>query len=516
MPAMPDSSSQPPTEYPLLQLEGITKHFSGVAALSSVDVRLKAGTVHALVGENGAGKSTLIKIMTGALQPDAGVIRLQGRPVQLRSPQQAQAAGIAAVYQEIHLLKLRTVAENIYFGREPLRFGLIDWKRMNQQAGEVLAGLGLDIAPEAIVGDLNISLRQMVCIARCVSLSLKIVVLDEPTSSLSVQEVSVLYDLIRRLKAQGIGVIYVSHRLDELYAICEEVTVLRDGRLAGTHKLSELDRTDLVCLMLGKQRGEKHAGLLPFHSPRAAQKDGTQLLRADGLTRRPRLNNITVEVQSGQIVGLAGLLGSGRSEAARVIFGVDRADGGAVYFEGVKTPLRSPRDAINKGVGFVSEDRKTEGILPHGSVAENLTIAVLPLISRLGFISRRREREVVTSFIERLRIKISHPAQKIIELSGGNQQKVLLARWLCRNPKLLILDEPTRGIDLGARAEIHSFIKELAEAGLGVLMISSEIEELIEACSRIVVLCDGWQTSDLEGDEISEGALIDAMAKRDG
>ncbi|MFL6350692.1 MAG: sugar ABC transporter ATP-binding protein [Bryobacteraceae bacterium] len=512
MPVTPGSTSHRPTDPPVLSLERITKRFSSTPALSNVDFSLETAEVHALVGENGAGKSTLIKILTGALQPDEGLIQLDGQTVHFRSPEQAQAAGIAAVYQEIHLLELRTVAENIYFNREPLRRGLIDWKRMNEKTRGVLGVLGLDVDPEATVGHLKVALRQMISIARCFSMGSKVVVLDEPTSSLSAQEVSVLYDVVRKLKTQGVSVIYVSHRFDELYSVCDRVTVLRDGKLVGTHRLSELERIDLVCLMLGKQRNEVRFGTTAFHRQDSEKDASNPVLLAENVAKEPRLKKVSVEVRSGQIVGLAGLLGSGRSETARVIFGADRPDSGAIYLDGQRAVLHSPRDSIRRGVGFLAEDRKTEGILPEASITENLTLAALPLLSRFGFISRRRQREVVTDFIRRLRIKSSNPAQKITELSGGNQQKVLLARWLCRNPKLLILDEPTRGIDVGARAEIQGLINELARQGVGVLMISAELEELIEACSRIVVLRDGRQVADLAREHISQQAIMAAMA----
>ncbi len=511
MGATPPSMSRTHSDSPALSLKQITKSFSGVRALSSVDFDVKAGEVHALVGENGAGKSTLIRILTGDLQPNEGTIELHGRRVRFRNPEEAQAAGIAAVYQESPLLELRTVAENIYFNREPRRRGLIDWNRMKAQTREVLSALGLDIDPEARVGDLKIALRQMVCIARCFSLGSKIVVLDEATSALSAQEVSVLQALVLKLKTQGVGIIFVSHRFDELYSFCNRVTVLRDGKLVGTHHLSTLHRTDLVCLMLGKQREEVRFGATAFRVSRAVEAGSAPVLQAENLSRQPRLRNVSVAVEPGHIVGLAGLLGSGRSETARVIFGADRADSGTVDLAGHRVTLHSPRDAIRSGVAFVAEDRKTEGILPDASVADNLTLAALPLLSRFGFISRRRERQVVAHFIHTLRIKASHPAQKMAQLSGGNQQKVLLARWLCRRPKLLILDEPTRGIDVGARAEIQSTINALAEDGLGVLMISSELEELIEACSRIVVLRDGRQVGELTGSAISQQAIMAAM-----
>ncbi|HVF50608.1 MAG TPA: sugar ABC transporter ATP-binding protein [Pyrinomonadaceae bacterium] len=502
---------------PLLRMQGITKVFSGVTALGGVDVDLQRGEVHALVGENGAGKSTLIKIMTGAYQRDGGRMWLEGREVEFRTPEDAQDAGVVAVYQEVNLLAFRTVAENIYLGREPRRFGvMIDWKRMNTEAGALLSRLGLEIDPRVTLGSLNIALRQMVAIARGVSLGAKVVVLDEPTSSLTEREVSILYDVIRRLKAEGTAVVYISHRFDELYEVCDRVTVLRDGKLVGTHELKNLERIDLICLMLGKQREElQRKGATAFgDKPQPdAPKEVTPLLRAENLTRGRRLNQVTMSAGRGEIVGMAGLLGSGRTETARAIFGADRIEEGEIYLEGRELKLRSPGDAIDAGLAFLSEDRKAEGIIPELSVRENLTLAALPALSKMGIVSRARQDEIVKEFMKRLRIKASSGEQKIRELSGGNQQKVLLARWLCKNPKFLILDEPTRGIDIGAKGEIQELVNELAEAGLGVLMISSELEELVEGCSRVVVMRDGQRVAELRGKEISQDSIIHAMAE---
>ena len=504
------------SDAPLLRMEGIRKVFSGVTALDGVDFTLERGEVHSLVGENGAGKSTLIKIMTGAYQRDGGRVLLEGREVDFRTPEDAQRAGVVAVYQEVNLLAYRTVAENIYLGREPRRFGLIDWKRMRREAGALLSRLGLDIDPSATLGDLNIALRQMVAIARGVSFGAKVVVLDEPTSSLTEHEVSILYDVIRRLKAEGTGVVYISHRFDELYAICDRVTIMRDGRLVGSRPLAGLDRLDLVCMMLGKQREElQRHGATAFAHHNAAAADETPLLRAERLTRGRKLDRVSLDVGRGEIVGLAGLLGSGRTETARAIFGADPVDEGRVLFEGRPLALRSPNDAIDAGLAFLSEDRKAEGIIPELSVRENMTLAALPALSRLGVVSRQKQNEIVARFMKRLGIKASSAEQKIRELSGGNQQKVLLARWLCKNPKFLIMDEPTRGIDVGAKAEIQSLVNELAGSGLGVLMISSELEELVEGSSRVVVIRDGRRAAELRGAEISQDAIIRAMAEDD-
>ena len=501
------------TNEPLLRMEGITKVFSGVTALDRVDFQLERGEVHSLVGENGAGKSTLIKIMTGAYRRDGGQVFLEGKPVDFRSPEDAQHAGVVAVYQEVNLLAYRTVAENIYLGREPRRFGMIDWQRMNRDAAALLGRLGLEIEPSAPLGSLNIALRQMVAIARGVSFGAKVVVLDEPTSSLTEHEVSILYDVIRRLKAEGTGVVYISHRFDELYTVCDRVTILRDGKLVGTRPLAGLERIDLVCLMLGKQREELRQGTTAFGAHHEPPKEEVPLLRAENLTRGRKLDHVSLAVGRGEIVGMAGLLGSGRTETARAIFGADPVETGQVQLEGRPLKLGGPNDAIDAGLAFLSEDRKAEGIIPELSVRENLTLAALPALTKLGVVSRQKQNEIVARYMKRLGIKAANADQKIRELSGGNQQKVLLARWLCKNPKFLILDEPTRGIDVGAKGEIQALVNELAESGLGVLMISSELEELVEGSARVVVMRDGQCVAELRGAQISQDAIIHAMAE---
>lgn len=495
-------------------MQHIRKVFSGVVALDGVDLTLERGEVHSLVGENGAGKSTLIKVMTGAYARDGGEIFLEGRPVNFRSPEDAQHAGVVAVYQEVNLLMFRTVAENIFLGREPRRFGFIDWARMNREAGELLHNLGLNINPRAELGTLNIALRQMVAIARGVSLGAKVLVLDEPTSSLTEKEVGILYDVIRRLKEQGTAIVYISHRFDELYAVCDKVTVLRDGKLVGTRDLAGLERIDLVCMMLGKQREElEKKGATAFGEHREAQADAVPLLQAENLTRGRRVRHVSFAARHGEILGMAGLLGSGRTDVARAIFGADRVENGKIMLDGKPLALHSPNDAIDAGIAFLSEDRKAEGIVPEWSVRENLTLAALPSLTTLGVVSRARQAEIVDQYMKRLGIKASSAEQKIRELSGGNQQKVLLARWLCKNPKFLILDEPTRGIDIGAKGEIQKLVNELASEGLGVLMISSELEELVEGSDRVVVMRDGELVAEIPREQISQDAIINAMAE---
>jgi len=499
---------------PVLEMKGIVKTFASQVALDGVDLCLRAGQVHALVGENGAGKSTLIKIMTGAYRRDGGTMCLLGRPVEFRSPEEAQTHGVVAVYQEINLLLSLTVAENINLGREPRRFGLIDWKRMNDSAEQVLRRLNLAIHPTAPLGSLTIAVRQLVAIARSVSLGAKVVVLDEPTSSLTEREVAILYAAIRTLREKGVAVLYISHRLDELYAVCDRVTVLRDGKRIMTCALGQLGRRELVCAMLGKRPDEleKFASAAPH--PKAAAATAPRL-SAEQLSTGPKLRDATVAVQTGEIVGIAGLLGSGRSELLRALFGLAAKKAGAVKLRGRDLDLRSPRDAIAAGLALLPEDRKLEGIIPELSVAENLTLAALPELARFGVVARARQREVVLRYMKQLRIKAASADQKLRELSGGNQQKVLLARWLCRGSRLLflLLDEPTRGIDVGARAEIQALIRELAAAGLGVLMVSSELEELLTACSRVMVLKNGCSVAELDGAALTQSAIIAAMAE---
>jgi ribose transport system ATP-binding protein len=498
---------------PLLRMEGIVKRFAGATALAGVDLTLRRGEVHALVGENGAGKSTLVKIMTGAYHRDGGRMWLEGREVDFDTPADAGDAGVTAVHQEIHLIGYRTVAENIFLGREPRRWGLIDWRRMNADAAAVLEGLGVDVDPRATVASLNTARRQMVAIARGVSLGAKVLVLDEPTSSLAEREVAVLYALIRRLQAQGTAIVYISHRFDELYAVCDRVTVLRDGKLVGTRPLAGLERLDLVCMMLGKAREELRLGTTGFGHGGPAAPEGATLLRAEGLRRDPKLHDVSFVVRKGEILGIAGLLGSGRTETVRAIFGATPAEGGAIEYDGKKFSPRAPDDGIGAGIGFLSEDRKAEGILPELSIRENLTLAALPMLTKFGIVSRAKQTEMVDRFMRRMGVKATSADQKIRELSGGNQQKVLLARWLCMQPKLLILDEPTRGIDIGAKAEIQALVNELAAGGLGVIMVSSELEELVEGSSRVIVLRDGHNVTELRGEEISQQAIIRAMAE---
>ena len=495
---------------PLLVMDGISKTFPGVVALDGASLRVEPGEVHAVIGQNGAGKSTLIKILNGVYRRDAGSVILGGRAVDFHSPLEAQAAGVSTIYQEINLVPYRSVAENVFMGREPRRWGLLDRGRMNREAATILDRLGVHVDVRRPLGSLNIALQQMTAIARAVSTEARIVIMDEPTSSLDEREVEVLFDVIRGLKASGIAVIYISHRLDELYAVCDRVTVMRDGQTIDKRAVAGVSKVELVARMLGKEIGEvRRFGATGF-GRRGTRPSGEVLIEAEDL-QGDRLDGASVAVRGGEIVGLAGLLGSGRTEVARALFGADPALG-RLAVRGKAVKWRSPRDAIRAGFGLLAEDRKADGIIPYMSVRENLTLAALPTLSRNGVVDRAEQGQIVDRFIERLGIKTSGPDQAIRELSGGNQQKVLLARWLCLNPSLLLLDEPTRGIDVGAKAEIQGLIDELADEGLGVLMISSELEEITEGADRVVVLREGRTVAEFDHAEASQDVVMHAMA----
>ncbi|MEV5803036.1 sugar ABC transporter ATP-binding protein [Streptomyces collinus] len=496
----------------MLTVTGLCKTFPGVRALSDVDFTARAGEVHALVGENGAGKSTLIKVLTGVYRPDAGEMTHGGAPVRFATPLQAQQAGISTIYQEVNLVPLMSVARNLFLGREPRgRLGLIDFRRMHREAGETLRSLGIQVDVRRPLRELGVGAQQMVALARAVAIDARVVVMDEPTSSLEPREVRTLFGVIRTLRDRGIAVIYVSHRMDELYEICDAVTVLRDGRVVHTGRLAGLDRLRLVALMLGREIGEvRREGLTKFSGSHDAAAE--PVLEAEGLSVRHRLDDVSLTLRPGEVVGLGGLLGSGRSETAKAIAGALPLDGGRVVMAGQPVRGGSTAAAIRAGISLLPEDRKTEGIVPGLSVRENIALAALPGLSRFGLVDDAKIDRIVDTFVERLRIKAAGPHQKVGELSGGNQQKVLLARWLALHPKVLLLDEPTRGIDVGAKAEVQALVDELAEDGLAVLLISSDTEELIEGSDRVVVLKDGVVVRELTGDAVTEDELLRAIA----
>ena len=499
-----------PSTAPLLVMREIDKRFQGAHALSSASLEVEAGEIMALVGQNGAGKSTLIKVLTGASRRDSGAIVFGGQPIDFASPNEAQRGGISTIYQEINLVPFRSVAENIFLGREHRRCGLLDWRRMNAAAAELLRRFAVEIDVRRALMDFSTAIQQMVAVARAVSFKARLVIMDEPTSSLDEREVAILFDVMRQLRAEGVAVIFITHRLDELYQVCDRVTVMRDGRTVMTSRMGAVDKLPLIAAMLGRDLETVRAHSTGFSA--ASAEAGEEVLSAEGLQIGQKVRGARVEVRARQIVGLTGLLGSGRTEVARAIFGADPPEAGTIRVMGKYVSPSEPADAIALGVGYCSEDRKADGIVPDMSVRENLTLAILPRLTKMGVVDETRQRAIVDRFVARLAIKAASVEQKIRELSGGNQQKVLLARWLCADPKLLILDEPTRGIDVGAKAEIQSLIRELADQGLGVLMISSELEEIIEGADRVFVLSDGRTVADLPHAEANAAAIMAAMA----
>ncbi len=495
---------------PVLEVRDVTKLFGATRALDGVSFALRAGEVHGLAGENGAGKSTLIKVLTGLYQPDAGEILLGGEAVHFAGPRNSQRLGISAVYQEINLIPERSVAENIFLGREPKRSGLLDRHRMRADARAILARYGLDLDPASRLRSLGLGVQQMVSIARAASLGARVVIMDEPTSALSTAEVETLFGVVERLRAEGVAILFVSHRLSECYRLCDTLTVLRDGRVVRTGTTAELPRAELVAAMLGQHGRGQGAEAARHPAPHDAGE--APVLRMKGLWWRSRVRGVALDVRPREIVGLAGLLGSGRTETLKAAFGAERPERGAVEVAGQAMRDPSPARSIRHGLGFLSEDRRAEGIFPRLSVRENMTAAVLPLISRFGIVSRKREDELVRRFIAQLGIKTAGPAQAITGLSGGNQQKVLLARCLCTRPRALMLDDPTRGIDVGAKAEVHRAIQALAADGLGVLVTSSEMEELLALSDRLVVLSEGSVAGEVEGGSASSDQVLDLLA----
>jgi galactofuranose transport system ATP-binding protein len=499
---------------PLLEVVGVSKIFPGVRALDDVSFTLQPGEVHALVGENGAGKSTLIKVLTGVYQQDGGELRYQDRAAAFATPMDAQRAGISTIYQEVNLIPLMSVAHNLFLGREPrTRFGTLDDARMNREASEILLRYGVTTDVRRQLGTMALGAQQMVALARAVMIDAKVVIMDEPTSSLEPREVETLFGVIRDLHAQGIGIIYVSHRLDELYQICDAVTILRDGKVVHTGQLKDLERIRLVSLMLGRDMSEvRREGATAFSGEMTGDVEAPPVLRVTALNSRHKLHDISFEVRPGEVLGLGGLLGAGRSETIKAIGGAYPLDAGDVQVAGKDLKRPTTVAAVKAGIAIQPEDRKAEGIVAGLSVRENIALAILPRMSRFGVVSDSKIDEVVDRYMKRLQIKASSPNQRVGDLSGGNQQKVLLARLLATQPKVLLLDEPTRGIDVGAKAEVQSLIDELASEGLGVVLVSSDAEELIEGADRVVVLRDGVVVGILTGDQVTESDLLATIA----
>ena len=494
----------------LLEMRGITRTFPGVKALDRVDFSLRSGEIHALVGENGAGKSTLVKVLTGVHAAEAGEIRFCGARLAVRSPREAQAAGIATIYQEVNLIPHLSVTENLLIGRQPHKGLGLDWRGMHRRARDILRRFNLDLDVRTPVSAYSVAVQQLLCIARALDLSARLLVLDEPTSSLDPREVEALLKGLRRLRSGGMAILFIGHVLDEILALSDRTTVLRNGRRVGTFPTADLDRRILVGHMLGRSL-DAVQGLETAPAP-GIDSGGTPVLEARGLGRPPAIRPFGLEVRRGEVLGLAGLLGSGRTEAARLLFGADVPTSGEVRVDGKAVRIRTPRRAVKHGLAFCPEDRKVEGLLPGLTVWENIILVVQRRQSRWGRFRRRRLRRMAETFMKRLGIVPPDGNRPVKTLSGGNQQKVILARWLAARPRVLILDEPTRGIDVGAKVEIESLVKELAAGGMAVIFISSALEEVVRDAHTVVVFRDREVVACLRGDKARPDAIFRAMA----
>jgi rhamnose transport system ATP-binding protein len=485
---------------PPVALVGVSKRFGATQALSDVSLDLLPGEIHALVGENGAGKSTVVKLLAGIYQQDSGTIVLDGQPVLIHGPAHARSLGIAAVHQEPRLFPDLTVAENVFLGHAPAgRFGTIHWREMRRSADRIFESLSVRMDSSAVVRGLSMADQQLIEIAKALSLDARVLVLDEPTASLSAHEVERLFAIVRQTRDRGVAVLFVSHRLEEVFQLCDRATVLRDGRHVITAPTAELTAPDLVRHMVGRA-----VSLFP----RSAAKIGNVLLDVRDLTRVGAFRNISFSVRSGEIVGLAGLVGAGRTEVARVLFGLDRADTGEVLLDGKRVSFKTPSGALRAGIAYVPEDRHLDGLVSGFSIAENVTLPILPRLFPRLFVRSNRERDLAAGYAERLRIRSTGMDELIEALSGGNQQKVVIAKWLATNPRVLILDEPTRGVDISAKVEVHRIISELAVSGLGIVLISSDLPEVLAMSDRIVVLHEGRMSAEIPRAEASEERVM--------
>lgn len=492
----------------LIEMQHISKRFPGVRALSDVPFTLHSGEIHALLGENGAGKSTLIKVLTGVEHRDEGTILLEGNPIDPRTPQEAQNLGISTVYQEVNLCPNLSVAENIFIGREMKKHGLIDWERSYEKSGTLLKMFNLDIDVTQKLSLYSVAIQQMVAIARAVDISAKVLILDEPTSSLSALEVQELFKIMRMLKDRGMGIIFVTHFLDQVYGISDSITVLRNGEYVGTYPTASLSRIQLVGKMIGKEYSEIDGRPVQFQQQKKDREIVLELKDAssDGI------KGVSLSLQKGEVMGFGGLLGSGRSETARMLFAADPLTGGKLEIGGKPVHMKQTLDAIRRGIAFCPEDRKSDGIVGDLSIRENIILALQAKRGICKSISHAEADAIAREYIERLQIKTPGTDQLIKNLSGGNQQKVILARWLATNPSLLILDEPTRGIDVGTKAEIQKMVISLADGGMALVFISSEIDEMLRCCNRMTIMRDKQQVGELVGSEITEAAIMECIA----
>jgi len=494
----------------IMNLKGITKSFPGVLALDDVDFDLKKGEVHVLIGENGAGKSTLIKIISGAYKKDAGTITIGGKEIEIHNPRHAQELGIATVYQEFNLIPYLSVAENIFLGRQPLKKGplrRIDRPRMNREAYDLLKSLEIEIDPKIVVQKLGVAQKQMVEIAKAFSVKSIICIFDEPTAALTPNEIQELFKLIKRLKSEGVGIIYISHRLEEVFSIGDRITVLRNGQYVGTKRADEASTADLVEMMIGRKVEETRLD--------RGRKLGPEVLQVENLCGE-KFHDVSLSLRKGEIVGLAGLVGSGRTEVLRAIFGADSIKDGSIFLNGESIKIREPRQALKKRIALLPEDRKIDGLVMCRPVEENVILSSLDEVSTMGILKKLRIFRRVKNYIEKLDIKTPSQKQLVMYLSGGNQQKVIIARWLCAECDVFLFDEPTRGIDVGAKQEVHNLMRNLAGEGAALLVVSSEIPELMKICDRIYVMHEGSIAAEFPAENLTSDMLLNAAFGRTG
>lgn len=493
---------------PMIELSRITKHFGSVQALQEVDFSLFPGEVHALVGENGAGKSTLVKILAGVHRADAGVMKVAGEVVDLHSPTQAQALGIAVVHQEPMLFPDLDVAENVFMGRHPRdRLGRVDWKLMYREVDLLLRSLDVPLSSHTPVQGLSVAEQQLVEIAKALSLQARVLVLDEPTAALSAHEVDELFLIVKQLRERDVAVLFVSHRLDEVFEIADRLTIFRDGTHIITAPVGEINTEDMIKHMVGRELANLY--------PKGEANIGEVVLEVRHLTRSGEFTDVNFQLRQGEILGFAGLVGAGRTEIARVLFGIDRAQSGEIWLKGKRVHLRSPQDAMNHGIAYVPEDRHQQGLIMNFSIASNITLSILQQVSHLGLIDPRREQKIASKYSSQLNVRSTGVEQLVNALSGGNQQKVVLSKWLATNPSVLILDEPTRGIDVGAKAEVHHIISDLAAEGLAIILISSELPEVLAMADRVMVLHEGSVTGTFARAEATQERVMFAATGQD-
>ncbi len=492
----------------ILSMKGITKSFSGVAALKNAALDLKAGEVVALMGENGAGKSTLMKILTGIYSKDSGEIQYMGQEVCFKGPAESEEAGISIVHQELNMMNDLTVAQNLFIGREEMNGFLIDDKKMNEKARELFKVLKIDINPAEKIGNLTVGKQQMVEIAKAISSKAKVIIFDEPTAALTDSEIEELFKVIRDLKKQGTGMVYISHRMDEINVISDRVIVMRDGEYVGTLITKECSKDDIIKLMVGRAI---------FGEPKTASnvaKDAPVVLKCENLNRGKAVKDVSFELRKGEILGFSGLMGAGRTEVARLIFGADKKDSGKIFINGKEVTINTPQDAVAQGIGYLSEDRKRYGLIVDKSVEENTVISSLNDFVKGFFIDKAKSKEVSQKYVESLKTKTPSVSQLVKKLSGGNQQKVVIAKWLVRNSDILIFDEPTRGIDVGAKSEIYALMEKLAKEGKSIIMISSELPEVLRMSDRVIVMCEGRITGILDIAEANQEVIMQSATKR--